>query len=302
MFRNKGYYSIINELKKNNNAFIRNENEIIRVKVHSINNHKNIQFSSIINYDNDNNENSEFYINDNINDNQNDSQNIINDIPNTLLYQQNELGNDLERNILSDKEEENKNILNDKYENKIIEEQNNKSTSTKGFMEYYNKTNKQKELLPFKNDIRALILYYFFHLELEQDIKNSNTNIKSSECYLISKNWMNEFKYFYSYEKLVKDIEKILQNLDVDKSSKDIDKIIYENLNENYIKERKEKQNNYSGFFEDKKIDCKRGKINDKDMGEIRYYYEFDIISVRVYDLIVEAKKIPYLIYPKSLI
>ena len=314
MFRNKGYYSIINELKKNNNAFIRNENEIIRVKVHNINNHKNIQFSSIINYDNDKNENSEFYINDNINDNQNDNQNIFNDIPNTLLFQQNELGYDLEGNILLDKEEVNKNILNNKNKNKFIEEQNNKSTifiSTEGFREHYNKAHNQKELLLFsQNDIRALILYYFFYLGLEQDVKNSNTNIKTSECYLINKNWMNEFKYFYSYEKLVKDIEKILQNLNVDKCSKNIDKIIYENLNENYIKERKEKQNNYSVFFEDKKIDCKRGKINDKDMGEIKYYYEFDIISVRVYDLIVEAKnkslfdlpKKPYLINDDKLI
>ena len=65
---------------------------------------------------------------------------------------------------------------------------------------------------------------------------------------------------------------------------------------------RKEKQNNYSDFFEDKKIGCKMGKINDKDMGEIKYYYEFDILSIRVYDLIVEAKKNPYLIYLKSLI
>jgi len=319
LFQTKGYFSIINELKKNNFAFIRNENEEIRVKVQNINNHKNTEFSSIINNDNDNdnynyndkNENSQFDINDNINGNQNDNQNIINNTPNTLLYQQNELGNDLEGNFFSDKEEVNKNILNDKNENQIIEEQNKKSISTEGFREYYNKTHNQKELLPFtQNDIRALILYYFFYLELEQDIKNSNTNIKTSECYLINKNWMNEFKYFYSYEELVKDIETILQKLDVDKSSKDIDKIIYENLNENYIKERKEKQNNYSGFFEDKKIDCKIGKINNEEMGEITYYNKFDILSVKVYDLIFEAKnkslfdlpKKPYLINDEKLI
>ena len=163
MLQSKGYFGIINELKKNNNAFIRNENEIIKVKVYNINVHKNNQFSSIINYNNEKNEDSNFYSNDNINGNLNDNLNIINDIPKPLLNQQNELGNDLEGNFFSDKEEVMKNELDYKNESKIIERQKNKSISTEGFREYFNKTHKQKELLLFtQNDIRALILYYFF--------------------------------------------------------------------------------------------------------------------------------------------
>ena len=142
-----------------------------------------------------------------------------------------------------------------------------------------------------EKQIKASILYYFFYLRLENDVKNSNIDIKNSECYLINKDWMNKFKEFYLYEKLVKNIKSIMQSLNVDINSENIDKKIYDNLDEEFLKEINEKEDNYSDFFDYKnKISSLIGKINGEKLGEIKYYYGFDILSVNVYNLIVERK------------
>ena len=131
----------------------------------------------------------------------------------------------------------------------------------------FNKTNiNQKiKLTSFtESQIKALILYYSFYLELEKDVKNSNIKINNSECYLISKNWMNKFKEFYLYEKLVNNIKKIIQKLNVEINSENIDKIIYDKLDEEYLKEVNKKEDNYSDFFDDKnKISYNIKKLKD---------------------------------------
>ena len=48
---------------------------------------------------------------------------------------------------------------------------------------------------------------------------------------------MNKFKEFYLYEKLVNNIKKIIPKLNVEINSENIDKIIYNNLDEEYLKE-----------------------------------------------------------------
>jgi len=129
--------------------------------------------------------------------------------------------------------------------------------------------------------IKALILYYIDYCDLEQNVKNSKKNIKNSECYLINKTWMNEFKNFYLYDKLV----KIIKNVDI--NSENIDKKIYDNLDEEYIKEINEKESKYNEFFKSKmKINLRMRVILDKDERDMKYYYGFDILSDKVYNLI----------------
>ena len=155
-----------------------------------------------------------------------------------------------------------------------------------------NNINQKIKLSPFtENQIKALILYYSFYLDLENDVKNSNFKIKNSECYLISKIWMSKFKEFYLYEKLVKNIKSIIQKLNAVINSENIDKIIYDKLDEEYLKEVNEKEDKYSDFFDDKnKISFSTRIIKDEEMREIKIYYGFDILSVNVYNLIVKRK------------
>ena len=125
------------------------------------------------------------------------------------------------------------------------------SNKTKESLREYsnNEILKKIELSRFtQNQIKALVLYYFFYLELEKDVKNSNIEIKNSECYLISKIWMNKFKEFYLYEKLVNNIKKIIPKLNANINSEIIDKIIYDKLDIEYLKEVNEKEADYPFF------------------------------------------------------
>ena len=52
-----------------------------------------------------------------------------------------------------------------------------------------------------------------------------------------------------------------------------------------------EKESKYNDFFEDKeKIHFKIGTMLDENKREIKYYYGFDILNTKVYDLIVKRK------------
>jgi len=319
IFKNKGYNDFINELKLNNNLIITSDDK--RIKEIKIN--ENYQFSSIANnnegsdvsqfnlnkdlYSLNNNKSNQNIINNeekdnsgkvineiqssNINNESNKNKNefmdddreshqqLFSENTNSLNPQNNRLNTDIETDILNkaDKKEANDGtLINQAQETDREFSDNIKKIKLSSFTE---------------NQIKALILYYFFYLRLENDVKNSNIDIKNSECYLINKNWMNKFKEFYLYEKLVKNIKNIIQNLNVDIYSENIDKIIYVLLDEEYLKEVNEKEDNYSYYFEDKnKISNFIGKINDEEMGAIIYYYGFDILSVDVYNLIVERK------------
>ena len=82
-----------------------------------------------------------------------------------------------------------------------------------------------------ENQIKALILYYFFYINLNKNIEISNQKIIDLECYLISEKWMNKFKGFYLYEYLTEIIEKIIgENKNNIDNNVEIDEIIYEQL------------------------------------------------------------------------
>ena len=76
---------------------------------------------------------------------------------------------------------------------------------------------------------------------------------------------MNEFKNFYLYKNLVNNIQNIITKLNLDINSESIEKTIYDNLDEGYIKEVNEKGSKYNDLFEDKeKIHFKIGTMLDE--------------------------------------
>ena len=275
IFQTKGYNIFINELKSNNYELTINENEVIEVNVQKINNHENNQFPS---NSNNNKENGNAILNsNNINDYQNNNfpslnnnHNDIIDRENDVLSQYNEHNFDLESNNPSGTNKEEVDNNDNDNDNNIIERQYSKKTkldkTKETIREYENNLNRKIELSIFtQNQIKALILYYIFYLNLEQDVKNSKINIKSSECYLINETWMNEFKNFYLYKNLVNNIQNIITKLNLDINSESIEKTIYDNLDEGYIKEVNEKGSKYNDLFEDKeKIHFKRGTMLDE--------------------------------------
>ena len=82
-------------------------------------------------------------------------------------------------------------------------------------MNYYNNFLNNKKINQFiENEIKILISYYLFVLQLEKDIERSKTSndICVSNCYLINEKWMNNYKDYYLYNELIKEIDNIGTN------------------------------------------------------------------------------------------
>jgi len=219
----------------------------------------------------------------------NNNKNIINDGSNDNLSQYNKQGLDLKASNISGANIEE--VGNNNNDNKTIENHNNIKTKNEIAKEvlgkYNNNIYSKIKLSSFtKSHIKALILYYIFYCNLEQEVKNSKKDIKSSECYLINKTWMNEFKKFYLYDKLVKIIQNIITKSNNDINSENIEETIYDNLDEEYIKEVNEKESKYNEFFEGKEKSHLDIQVMHDENKEMKYYSGFDILSVKVYDLI----------------
>ena len=147
----------------------------------------------------------------------------------------------------------------------------------KNIMNYYNNFLNNKKINQFiENEIKILISYYLFVLQLEKDIERSKTSndICVSYCYLINEKWMNNYKDYYLYNELIKEIDNIGTN------NKSEEKI-YNQLSSNFIEKIKERKFSY---------DYIRGeKLHILDyQNKISYANEFKIIN---YDLYNKLKK-----------
>ena len=166
----------------------------------------------------------------------------------------------------------------------IGEEMNNREEEKNVAEESY-------KLNPFdEKQIKALIKYYIFNNSLKKEIKESsskNQKFNKQDCYLINYYWMENYKNFYLYNRLVENIKEIFQtkqNVD----DKDIDQFIYENLSNDYIKEINDKENEYlSQNFEN----IFKALFSFKDLEDKnRYPANFQIISSEIFDLIQKRK------------
>jgi len=131
-----------------------------------------------------------------------------------------------------------------------------------------------------KKQIKILILYYLFIEELKENIELSKT---SYECYLIHKNYMKEYKNFYLYNELVQEIQKILlSNNNIRNNSINKEEIIFNNLNNEYLKKI---ENKYpKDIVDNKEIARFKKKQN------LQYPFSFEIINKNIYEMIKKRK------------
>ena len=165
-------------------------------------------------------------------------------------------------------------------------------------------TNEIEEALTYfdKKEIKALIKYYFFINDLKENIIKSNSKDKQFiqyDCYLISYNWMKEFKQFYLYDELAEIIKKEGKKYEFDKSQKE--KFIFENLPKKYIENIIKKRETYNNNIFENLEQIKFSLIKDTSKNTI-YPAKFEIISPEIYNLIQQRNKVELDLMIKSYI
>ena len=132
-----------------------------------------------------------------------------------------------------------------------------------------------------KQQIKILIEYYFFIEKLKENITLGNT---SYECYIITKNYMNEFQKFYLYNNLVQEIQKLLLDNNIKNNSLNKEEIIFNKLNNEYLKKIKQNEDKYPKDILDNKetaqIKFKEFKVEEQN---IKYPDSFEIINKNIY-------------------
>ena len=131
-----------------------------------------------------------------------------------------------------------------------------------------------------KEQIKILILYYLFIEELKANIELSKT---SYECYLIHKNYMKEYKGFYLYHELVQEIQKLLLDNNIKNNNINKEEIIFNNLNNEYLKKIKQNENKYPKNILD---ETKKAQVYFKKDKNIKYPDSFEIINKNIYEKI----------------
>ena len=136
-----------------------------------------------------------------------------------------------------------------------------------------------------KKQIKILILYYLFIEELKENIELSKT---SNECYLIHKNYMKEYKDFYLYNELVQEIKKILLSYnDIRNNNTNKEEIIFNKLDNEYLKKIKTNENKYPKDILDNKEKAQARFNKDQNL---QYPVSFEIINKNIYEMIKERK------------
>ena len=97
-----------------------------------------------------------------------------------------------------------------------------------------------------EDEIFILIKIYLFNLDLQNcifltqahaDSNHHEKYIKTEKCYLINKEWMDEFKKYYLYDELYNYLNKkeIKKKLEIDNDKRSINKNNYNEINANKI-------------------------------------------------------------------
>ena len=97
-----------------------------------------------------------------------------------------------------------------------------------------------------QNQIKALILYYFFTENIQNKFilsngKQSSRAYNCGKCYLIDETWMNFHKIIFDYQELKKQIKNILDVDSFETARQNLDKILTK-LDKNYINALKSKE------------------------------------------------------------
>ena len=131
-----------------------------------------------------------------------------------------------------------------------------------------------KIILKFQNGINVLLSIYSFELSLLEKIKsyeknNNLNNLNEDKYYLISKKWINNYKKFYLYDKLIKILDKYFEKSELNDLSLELKKIIFNNMLKKYKNDFEinlsKNQNNYI-FLSDKEIYSTENENQDENM------------------------------------
>ena len=197
--------------------------------------------------------------------------------------------NNIQKNNLPPKQEkESSNKRNPTFDsnqigsnNKKIEEKKNSSI---------NKIDEKNKLNNFmKNQIKSLILYYYFLQDLEKNIKsstNTNQTYKQDKCYLIDEIWMNLYLVYFSYQDLIKDIKKKQEQYLI---KEEIEKI-FDNLDIKLIEQLKLKEKDKPEIKFSYNEKENEGFIElDKQQNILGYLHKFDILNTEIYEKMNES-------------
>ena len=305
-------FSTNNEPKENPLVDEQNRN-IQNDKSQTNNNNKNDVKYDIDNTNHDKNKNDINHNLDNINNNNNESNssnnvnnginnnnknnmkkvNATNNNENTNFNNTNDLAkrnNNFTIDITKDMEKFNNNNLNNKENSQIKNDSNkNENQSGSNVKKKISNNDIKKEEIKLekftKKQIKILILYYLFIEELKENIELSKT---SNECYLIHKNYMKEYKDFYLYNELVQEIKKILLSYnDIRNNNTNKEEIIFNKLDNEYLKKIKTNENKYPKDILDNKEKAQARFNKDQNL---QYPVSFEIINKNIYEMIKERK------------
>jgi len=129
-----------------------------------------------------------------------------------------------------------------------------------------------------EKQIKILIEYYFFIEKLKENITLGNT---SKECYIITKNYINEFQKFYLYDDLVQEIQILLSYNNIKNNNTNKEEIIFNNLNNEYLKKIKQNEDKYPKNILDNK---ETAQVKFKTEENIKYPDSFEIINKNIYE------------------
>ncbi len=94
---------------------------------------------------------------------------------------------------------------------------------------------------------------------------------------------MKKYKNFYLYNELVQEIQKLLSNNNIKNNNTNKEEIIFNNLNNEYLKKIKQKENKYPKDFLDNE---ETAQVKFKEEEKIKYPDSFEIINKYIYEKI----------------
>ena len=220
-----------------------------------------------------------------INNNMNNTQNH-ND--NNNQHNNNNIGMNIKK-VIGNKEE-----IKDNNNNQVESTEYSRSNINKEEIKDNNNTLNNNESSPNNNNIelekftkeqiKILILYYFFIEEL----KNNNKQFQASdECYTIKKDYMREFQKFYLYNDLVQEIQRLLSDNNIKDNNTNKEELILNNLNNNYLKKIKLEESNYP---KDTLDNIDTAQVKFKQEQNLIYPDNFEIINKNIYKKIIKRK------------
>ena len=141
-----------------------------------------------------------------------------------------------------------------------------------------------------KLELKKILLLYAFEQEMKEKINNLQYKENTyQKCFLISKDWIIEYKKYYCYEEIKKMIQnkeslKNLLNNGYDNAKSNMDTLLKKiHFNQKSIKSFPENLKNNNEFLSE------RNEIKFNDKNKISYWRNFEIVNEELKDLLSKS-------------